>query len=76
MTKDEISELGRIAGRLEGKEFVDAFQPSMRGQQWCLKFDGTEVEISLRPGEYDPRERILDEIRRHLASSREKHSRS
>ena len=74
MTKDEISELGRIAGKLEGEEFIDAFQPSARGYEWCLKFNGTEVDVSLRPGEYNARERILDEIRLHLASRRGRNS--
>jgi len=70
MTKNEISELGRIAGKLEGKTFLDVLQPSLREHHWCLRFDGTEVEVSIRPGEYDPRERILDEIRRQLSCVR------
>ncbi|HET9131906.1 MAG TPA: hypothetical protein VFO86_13210 [Terriglobia bacterium] len=74
MTKNDISELGRIAGKLEGKVFVDAFQVSARGQEWCLKFDGADVDVSIRPGEYNPTERILNEIRDHLASSRGRRS--
>ena len=70
MTKNEILELGRIAGKLERREFLDADQPSSKAHEWRLKFDGTEVDITIRPGEYDPRERILDEVRRHLASVR------
>ena len=67
MTKIEISELGRIAGKLEGKTFFDAFQPSSKAQEWCLTFDGAEIEVSIHPGEYDPSERIIDELRRQLA---------
>jgi hypothetical protein len=70
MTKTEISELGRIAGKLEGKTFIDAFQPSARGYQWCIKFEDKDVEVSVRPGECDARERILDELRRELSSRR------
>jgi hypothetical protein len=70
MTKNEISELGRIAGKLEGKIFLDVLQPSLKEHLWCIRFDGKEVEVSIRPGEYDPRERILDEIRRQLAVSK------
>jgi hypothetical protein len=70
MTKNEISELGRIAGKLEGRTFLDVLQPSLKEHRWCLRFEGTEVEVSIRPGEYDPRERILDEIRRQLTRVR------
>jgi hypothetical protein len=67
MTKTEILELGRIAGKLEGKTFFDAFQPSMKAHEWCLTFDGIEIAVSILPGEYDPGERILNEIRKQLA---------
>ena len=70
MTKDDILELGRLAGKLEGKKFFDAFQPSARGHEWCLKFDGADVDVSIRPGEYNATERILNEIRDHLAGNR------
>ena len=70
MTKIEISELGRIAGKLEGKKFFEAFQPSAKQQEWCLKFDVTEITISIHPGEYNASERIVDEIRRQLALAR------
>ena len=70
MTKNEISELGRIAAKLEGKKFCDAFQSSPRGQEWCLRFDETDVDVSILPGEYNATERILEEIRQHLAGSR------
>ncbi len=74
MTKDDILELGRMAGKLEGKEFFDAFQPSARGNDWCLKFDGADVDVTLRPGEYNASERILEEIRQHLAKSQGRRS--
>jgi hypothetical protein len=70
MTKIEISELGRIAAKLEGREFVDAFQPSTKVHEWCMRFNGAEIEVSILPGEYDPGERIIGELRLKLARGR------
>jgi hypothetical protein len=67
MTATEIADLGRIAGMLEGKRFVEAFQPFAKHNEWCLRFDVAEIGISIRPGEYDPSERIVEEVRRQLA---------
>jgi hypothetical protein len=66
MTAIDMGDLGRIAGRLEGKKFFEAFQPSAKHNEWCLRFDVAEIDISIRPGEYDPAERIVEEIRRQL----------
>jgi hypothetical protein len=71
MTKNEISDLGRIAGILEGRNFIDVIQPSLRDHEWCLRFDNKEVEVSIRPDKYVPPERILEEIRRQLAGLKE-----
>ena len=67
MTATEMAELGRIAGLLEGKKFVEAFQPFAKHNEWCLRFDVAEIGISIHPGEYDPSERIVEEVRRKLA---------
>ena len=67
MTVTEMADLGRIAGMLEGKRFVEAFQPFAKHNEWCLRFDGAEIGITIRPGEYDPGERIVEEVRRQLA---------
>jgi len=67
LTETEMADLGRIAGMLEGKRFVEAFQPSAKHNEWCLRFDVAEIGISIRPGEYDPSERIIEEVRRQLA---------
>jgi len=70
MTAIEMADLGRIAGMLEGKRFFEAFQPSAKNNEWRLRFDVAEISISIRPGEYDPSERIVEEIRRQLVLAR------
>jgi hypothetical protein len=66
MTAIDMGDLGRIAGRLEGNRFFEAFQSSAKHSEWRLRFDVAEIAISIRPGEYDPSERIVEEIRRQL----------
>ena len=67
ITAAEIADLGRIAGMLEGKRFVEAFQPFAKHNEWCLRFDVAEIGISIHRGEYDPSKRIIEEVRRQLA---------